>query len=94
MKYITLLLAFSIAGLCSLSAGSKGTQGQTIDQFIAKQKEKSAEKGWKFKESKSREVFKEMDTNSDDLVTGPEKKAYYAKQEAAKKEAAKKATAE
>lgn len=57
----------------------KKSKGQSLAKFLAEQKAKSADKGWKYREEKSTEIFNLMDTDHDGFISSAEKKSYWAK---------------
>ncbi len=60
-------------------AAAQANADWTKEQFIAMQKAKWEEKGWKWNQQKVEAMFEEMDTDKDGIATGKERKAYWAK---------------
>ena len=84
-KYITITLA----ALTALSAfAAKGDS--TKEEFMATQKAKHAENGWNWDQAKMDAMFSEMDTDKNSIVSGNEKKAYWAAYRAKKSAATEK----
>ncbi|WP_162030586.1 MULTISPECIES: hypothetical protein [unclassified Lentimonas] len=58
---------------------------QTKDQFVAKEKAKWEEKGWKWNQAKVESNFAEMDTNKDGIASGKERQVWFKAKAAANK---------
>ncbi|VGO21836.1 hypothetical protein [Pontiella sulfatireligans] len=56
----------------------------TKEQFVAMEKAKWAEKGWRWNQVKVESNFDEMDVNKDGLASGKERKDWFAKKKAEK----------
>lgn len=69
----------------SKSKKQKQWSGQTQAQYLAAEKTKYAEKGWRWKPEQAVANFAAIDVNKDGRVTPDEKKAWWAKMDAAKK---------
>ncbi|CAA6690728.1 MULTISPECIES: hypothetical protein [unclassified Lentimonas] len=72
-KYITLILAATVATSAFAAKGDS-----TLDQFLAAQKKQAEAKGWPFDEAKLKKQFAIMDADGNGIVSGDEKKAYWA----------------
>ena len=88
-KFIT------IAGLFCVTLSLHAAKGdQTREEYIAKEKAKWAENGWRWNQEKVESNFLEVDVNKDGIASGLERKVWFEKKAAeiaAKKKAAEKA---
>lgn len=64
------------------TAFAKSSTDWTKEEFIEKQKAQWEEKGWKWNQDKVEQMFEEMDTDKDGIVTGVERKQYWEKRSA------------
>ncbi|MFG0254057.1 MAG: sulfatase-like hydrolase/transferase, partial [Rhodopirellula sp. JB053] len=51
----------------------------TIEHFVALEKAKWKKNGWTWNQQKAEAIFQKIDTNSDGIASGKEKKAYWSK---------------
>ena len=78
MKRTVLAITAIILASTAYAGEDKKGKGVNKEEFVAQQKAKSEEKGWKFELDKVEATFDAMDSNDNGLVTGKERKAYYA----------------
>ena len=79
MKKIASIISIVLAA--SFTSAYAEPTGKTLEQFLAAQEKKAAEKGVEFtdkvKNNKTKQ-FEKMDTNKDGILTSEESKAYAA----------------
>lgn len=78
MKNLILIIAALVITNVAI-AQEKGNKGLNKEEFVAAQKAKSKKKSWKFRQEKVEAKFDAMDVDGNGLVTGKEKKEYWAK---------------
>jgi len=84
-----LLITATICLTLSVAEAAKGDS--TKAQFMATQKAQHEKKGWTWNQEKMDKMFSAMDANGDGIVSGAEKKTYWADPAAAEAAAAEKA---